>query len=126
MSPLHTWSAIAVVVVSSTAGDVLTARAMKDVGHVSELWRSKGLFAVLKAVAGNVYFAVGITCMAVSFFSLLVALSWADVSLVGPAAASLTFIANAFSAKLYLKEDVTTRRWAATLLVACGVALLAV
>jgi drug/metabolite transporter (DMT)-like permease len=126
MSPVHTWSAIAVVVISSTAGDVLTARAMKEVGHVGELWRSKGLLAVLKAVVGNVYFAVGIACMSVSFFSLLVALSWADVSLVGPAAASLTFIANAFAAKLYLKEDVNRRRWAAALLVACGVALLAV
>ena len=126
MSSLHTWSAIAVVVASSTAGDVLTARAMKQVGHVGDLWRSKGLWAIVKAVVGNVYFLVGIVCMAVSFFSLLVALSWADVSLVGPAAASLTFIANAFAAKLYLKEDVNRRRWAAALLVACGVALLAV
>ena len=126
MSALHTWSAIAVVVISSTAGDVLTARAMKEVGHVGELWRSKGLLAVLKSVVGNVYFAVGIACMAVSFFSLLVALSWADVSLVGPAAASLTFIANAFAAKLYLKENVDRHRWAAAVLVACGVALLAV
>src|SRR5512142_2439143 len=105
-SPLHTWSAIAVVVASSTAGDVLTARAMKQVGHVGDLWRERGFWAVLKAVMGNVYFVVGIACMAVSFFSLMVALSWADVSLVGPAAASLTFIANAFAAKLYLKEDV--------------------
>ncbi|HVP42641.1 MAG TPA: hypothetical protein VMS96_04380 [Terriglobales bacterium] len=126
MSPLHTWLAIAAVVISSVAGDVLTARAMKEVGHVGELWRNRGLGAVLKAVVGNVYFAVGIACMAVSFFSLLVALSWGDVSLVGPAAASLTFIGNAFAAKLYLKEDVNRRRWAAALLVACGVALLAV
>ncbi|MBZ5646654.1 MAG: hypothetical protein LAN37_05455 [Acidobacteriia bacterium] len=126
MSPMHTWSAIAVIVASSTAGDVLTARAMKEVGHVGELWRERGLWAVLKAVAGNVYFATGIACMAVSFFSLLVALSWADVSLVGPAAASLTFITNAFAAKFFLKEDVNQHRWAAALLVAGGVALLAV
>ena len=126
MSALHTWSAITVVVLSATGGDVLTARAMKQVGHVGDLFRSRGLWAVLKAVVGNVYFAVGIVCMAVSFFSLLVALSWADVSLVGPAAASLTFIANAFAAKLYLKENVNRHRWAAAVLVACGVALLAV
>jgi drug/metabolite transporter (DMT)-like permease len=126
MSPMHTWSAIAVIVASSTAGDVLTARAMKEVGHVGELWRERGLWAVLKAVAGNVYFATGIACMAVSFFSLLVALSWADVSLVGPAAASLTFITNAFAAKFFLKEDVNQHRWAAALLVASGVALLAI
>lgn len=125
MSALGTWSAIAAVVVSSTAGDVLTARAMKKVGHVGELYREKGLTAVLGAVVGNGYFAAGILCMAVSFFSLLIALSWADVSLVGPAAASLTFITNAFAAKIFLKEDVNQHRWAAAFLVACGVALLA-
>ena len=125
MSAVRTWSAIAVVVASSTAGDVLTARAMKEVGDVADLYRRKGLGAVVKAVVTNVYFAVGIASMAVSFFSLLVALSWADVSLVGPAAASLTFIANAFAAKFFLKEDVNHRRWLAALLVACGVALLA-
>ncbi len=125
MSAARTWSAIAVVVASSTAGDVLTARAMKEVGDVSRLYRDKGLGAVIGAVVTNGYFMVGIASMAVSFFTLLVALSWADVSLVGPAAASLTFIGNAFAAKFFLKEDVTQRRWAAAVLVACGVALLA-
>jgi len=47
------------------------------------------------------------------------------VSLVGPAAASLTFIGNAFAAKLFLREKVDRRRWMAALLVAGGVALLA-
>ena len=44
--------------------------------------------------------------MAVGFFSLLFALSWGDVSLVAPAAASLTFIGNAFAAKIFLHEKV--------------------
>ncbi len=126
MSAVHTWTAIAVIVVTSTAGDVLTARAMKQVGHVGELWREHGLGAVLGAVLGNVYFAIGVACMAVSFFTLLAVLSWADVSLVGPAAASLTFISNAFAAKLFLGEDVTRHRWLAAILVAVGVALLAI
>ncbi len=125
MTALRTWSAIAVVVASSAAGDVLTARAMKEVGDVSKLYREKGLGAVIRAVVTNGHFVLGIASMAVSFFSLLVALSWADVSLVGPAAASLTFIANAFGAKFFLKEDVDQRRWLAAVLVACGVALLA-
>jgi len=62
--------------------------------------------------------------MALSFFSLLFSLSWGDVSLVGPAAASLTFIGNAFAAKLFLHERVDRRRWMAAFLVAGGVALL--
>jgi drug/metabolite transporter (DMT)-like permease len=63
--------------------------------------------------------------MAVAFFSLLFALSWGDVSLVGPAAASLTYIGNAVAAKIFLHEWVDRRRWIAATLVAAGVALLA-
>ena len=62
---------------------------------------------------------------AVAFFSLLFALSWGDVSLVAPAAASLTFIGNAVAAKIFLHEKVDRRRWIAASLVAAGVALLA-
>ena len=46
-------------------------------------------------------------------------------SLVAPAAASLTFIGNAFAAKIFLHERVDQRRWIAAVLVAGGVALLA-
>jgi drug/metabolite transporter (DMT)-like permease len=63
--------------------------------------------------------------MAVSFYSLLFGLSWNDVSLIGPAAASLTFVANAIGAKIFLRERVDGRRWAAALFVAAGVVLMA-
>ena len=68
---------------------------------------------------------LGLFFMALAFFSLLVTLSWDDVSVVGPASASLTFIANAFAAQIFLKERVDHRRWLAALFVAGGVALLA-
>jgi drug/metabolite transporter (DMT)-like permease len=68
---------------------------------------------------------LGLACMAVAFFALLFALSWADVSLVAPASASLTFITNAVAAKLFLRENVDRRRWLAAVFVAAGVALLA-
>jgi drug/metabolite transporter (DMT)-like permease len=63
--------------------------------------------------------------MAAAFFSLLFALSWEDVSLVSPAASSLTFIATTFAAKIFLHEKVDRRRWIAAVLVAAGMALLA-
>ena len=63
--------------------------------------------------------------MAVAFYSLLFGLSWGDVSLIAPASASLTFVANAFAAKLFLHEGVDRRRWMAALLVAGGVCLMA-
>jgi drug/metabolite transporter (DMT)-like permease len=77
-------------------------------------------------VVRNRYFLIGVICMAVSFYSLLFGLSWNDVSLIGPAAASLTFVANAFAAKIFLHEHVDRRRWAAALFVAAGVVLMGV
>jgi drug/metabolite transporter (DMT)-like permease len=125
MKGLYTWSAILVIVFASVVGDVLLARAMKQVGDVGALWRRVGLIAVVGRTLGNPNFLLGVTAMAGAFFSLLFALSWGDVSLVAPAAASLTFIGNAVAAKLFLRERMDRRRWIAAGLVAAGVALLA-
>lgn len=125
MSALTTWTSIGVIVVASTAGDVLTAKAMKQTGDLGELWEREGFLAAVKKVVSNKWFVMGVGAMAVAFFSLLFALSWADVSLVAPAAASLSFITNAIAAKFFLHEAVDKRRWAAALLVCAGVALLA-
>ena len=125
MSHLYTWGGILVVVFFSVVGDVLLSRAMKQVGDVHALWERSGLWTVVGRVLSNPNFFMGVSAMAVAFFSLLFALSWGDVSLVAPAAASLTFIGNAFAAKIFLHEKVDRRRWIAAMLVAAGVALLA-
>ena len=125
MKHLYTWSAILVIALASVVGDVLISHAMKQVGDVGVLRRRAGLWTVVGRVLGNRNFVLGVGAMAVGFFSLLFALSWGDVSLVGPAAASLTFIGNAFAAKIFLHERVDRRRWIAAILVAGGVALLA-
>src|SRR5262245_58558588 len=86
----YAWGAIGVIVLASTAGDVLLSRAMKQVGDVHELWERTGLWTVVGRVISNPNFLLGILAMAVAFFSLLFGLSWGDVSLVVPASASLT------------------------------------
>jgi drug/metabolite transporter (DMT)-like permease len=126
MKSLYAWGAIAVIVLTSTAGDVLLSRAMKQVGDVGALWRRVGVLAVLARVLKNPNFLLGVLCMATAFYSLLFGLSWGDLSLVVPASTSLTFITNAFAAKIFLHERVDQRRWMAALLVAGGVVLLAV
>lgn len=125
MKQAYTWGGIFVVVFFSVVGDVLMARAMKQVGDVHALWRRSGLWTVVGRILSTPAFFLGVGGMAVAFFSLLFALSWGDVSLVAPAAASLTFVGNAFAAKIFLHEKVDRRRWIAALLVAGGVALLA-
>ena len=124
-SHAYTWGGILVIVVASVIGDVLLARAMKQVGDIHEIWDRFGLWTVIARTVGNSNFFLGVSAMAVAFFSLLFTLSWGDVSLVAPAAASLTFIGNAFAAKIFLHEKVDRRRWMAAVLVAAGVALLA-
>jgi len=125
MKELYTWCSVFAVVLASTSGDVLLSSAMKQVGDVGELRRRCGILVVIGRVLGPRTFLLGLCCMAVAFYSRLFALSWNDVSLVGPAAASLTFVANAFGARIFLKERVDGRRWMAAVFVAAGVFLLA-
>jgi drug/metabolite transporter (DMT)-like permease len=125
MKLAYAWGAIAVIVLASTTGDVLLSLAMKQVGDVGDLWRDHGLFTVVGRIVRNPNFLLGVLAMTVAFYSLLFGLSWGDVSLVAPASASLTFVANAVAAKFFLHERVDHRRWLAALLVAGGVALLA-
>lgn len=121
----YTWGSIGAVVMASTAGDVLISMAMKRVGDVGELWHTRGLKAVVQRMISTPTLWLGVAFMAVAFFALLTALSWADVSLVGPASASLTFVSNAIAGKFLLHENVDHRRWMAALLVGSGVLLIA-
>ena len=126
MKEAYTWAAIGLIVIASATGDVLLSYAMKRVGDVGELWRRYGLLKVVGRVLATPTFFLGLVAMAVAFYSLLFALSWGDLSLVVPASASLTFVANAFAARIFLHERVGRRRMLAALLVAGGVALMAI
>jgi len=111
---LYTWFCIFVTVCTAAAGDVLIALAMRRIGDFGDLQRRHGFLAIIARVLS----------MALAFFSNLIGLSWADLSLMGPATAALTFVTNALAAKFFLHENVDRRRWFATLFVCCGVLLL--
>jgi drug/metabolite transporter (DMT)-like permease len=115
---------IGVIVLTATAGDVCIASAMRGIGDLDRMKAARGLAGAIWAVVSEGRFLAGASCMALSFFSLLFSLSHADVSLVAPAAGSLTFVTNAAAAKWVLHENVDRRRWLAAVLVCCGVALL--
>ena len=124
MKSLELWSAIAMIVLASSAGDVLLSAAMKRIGDLDELRARRGVLVIIGKVFSEKRFLLALCCFCIGFFSLLTALSWGDLSLVAPASASLTFIVSAVMAKAFLKEDVDHRRWVAALLVCVGVALL--
>jgi drug/metabolite transporter (DMT)-like permease len=112
------------IVLWATAGDILTASAMRHIGDLDEVKARRGLSGAVLAVLSSPHFGAGVFCLALSFFSLLYALSRSELSLIGPAATSLTFVSNAIAAKIILKENVDRRRWTATVFVCIGVALL--
>jgi drug/metabolite transporter (DMT)-like permease len=121
---VYTWASIAMIVIGSTAGDILIARAMLHIGDMGELRRQVGTLEAAKRVLVEPRFWLGVVFMAVGYFSLVIAFSWADASLVIPASGSLTFVTNAFAARIFLHEKVDKRRWMAAVFVAGGVALL--
>jgi drug/metabolite transporter (DMT)-like permease len=124
-SPLTAAAMIAAVVLSSTAGEVLTAAAMKKIGDLDEIRAHSGLKGAIRAVLTCPLFFAGVTFLALAFFSLLFALNHLNLSLVAPASASLTLVTNAIAGKIFLKENVDRRRWTAAVLVCIGVYLLA-
>ena len=122
------WAAaamIAAIVLCSTAGEVLTAAAMKSVGDLDEIRAHSGMKGAVRAVLTCPLFYAGVGFLALAFFSLLLALNHLNLSLVAPASASLTLVTSAIAGKLFLKENVDRRRWTAAVLVCVGVYLLA-
>jgi drug/metabolite transporter (DMT)-like permease len=114
---------IAAIVAFATIGDLLIASAMRRL-DLDAIRAQHGIPGAAWAVVTNLRFLGGVIGMACGFFSLLYALSHADVSLIGPASASLTFVTNAAAARFFLNENVDRRRWAAALCICLGVALL--
>ncbi len=122
------WAAaamIATVVLSSTAGEVLTAAAMKSIGDLDEIRARAGFLGAVRAVLTCPLFFFGVGFLALAFFALLFALNHLPLSLVAPASASLTLVTNAVAGKFFLHENVDRRRWTAAVLVCIGVYLLA-
>jgi len=122
------WAAagmIAAIVLASTAGEVLTAAAMKSIGDLDEIRAKSGMKGAIGAVVTCPLFFAGVFFLAVAFFALLLALNHLNLSLVAPASASLTLVTNAIAGKFFLHENVDRRRWASAVLVCIGVYLLA-
>jgi len=113
---------MAVIVLADATGDVFLTRGMKQVGEISTL-NPKTLLGIGRKVLRNQSFLSGIFFMAVTFFSFLIILSWADLSFVFPAK-SLVYVASTLGAKWVLKETISLERWGGIFLVCLGVALI--
>lgn len=123
-NPWFAAAMIAAVVLTSTTGEVLTAAAMKSIGDLDAIRAHSGLKGAIRAVITCPLFFAGVFFLALAFFSLLFALNHMNLSLAGPATASLTLVTNAIAGKIFLKENVDRRRWVAAIIVCIGVYLM--
>lgn len=115
--------ALAVLVLGSTGGEIAITHGMKSTGEPKRL-RPLALLQFLGRALCSGWFWIGVPLMALSFYSLLLLLSWEPISLVIPASA-LSYVVGTFGAKYILGEDVSVARWAGVVLVCLGVALVA-
>jgi len=113
---------IAMIVLADSAGDVFLTRGMKQVGEISTV-NPRALLSIGRKVVSNKNFLSGIFFMAITFFSFLVVLSWADLSLVFPSK-SLVYLTSTLGAKWILKEKISLQRWGGIVLVCMGVAMI--
>ncbi|MGB9467664.1 MAG: EamA family transporter [Candidatus Acidiferrum sp.] len=109
------------VVVSGTGGEICVTHAMKHVGEVTD-FRPLAVVRVILRAMKVPWMWIGISMMALAFFSLLAVLSIENVSFVVPVTA-LNYAAGALGGKFFLGERVTPRRWAGVLVVCIGVTL---
>ena len=114
---------LAVLIFSSTGGEIAITYGMKATGEPAQL-RPMALLKFLGRALLNGWFWAGVPLMALSFYSLLVLLSWEPISFVIPASA-LSYVVGTLVAKYILREDVSIARWAGVVLVCLGVALVA-
>jgi drug/metabolite transporter (DMT)-like permease len=112
---------LCVLICGSTGGEIAITYGMKATGEPERL-RPKELLVFLGRAFRNGWFWAGVPLMALSFYSLLVLLSWRPITFVIPVSA-LSYVVGTLGAKYILGEDISAARWAGVILVCAGVAL---
>lgn len=116
------WLLVLISVVSTTFGDLLSAKGMALGGEIND-FGPRGIGRLLRYVVTHRLVVIGMVCNAIAFISFVALLSIADVTFAVPAMA-LSYILKTALAKWYLGEHITPRRWAGAVLVAIGVVLI--
>lgn len=115
---------LGIIIFAGTGGELAVTRTMKGVGEVRS-FTPANLFRVMLRAFRSGWMWLGLALMALSFFSLLMLLSWENVSFVVPVTA-LSYVLGAFGGKFILGERIEARRWIGVALVCVGVLLVCV
>jgi drug/metabolite transporter (DMT)-like permease len=117
------WMLVGVIVACNSCADLMSTAGMRQYGKVHQL-NPSAVGRLLSVLAKNRFVVGGVVANAIGFFTLMSLLSIAEVSFAVPATAA-SFVLEAVLARLILKEDVRWQRWLGVVVIACGVALLA-
>ncbi len=118
---MKTYVLVALMVASSSTGDLLLSKGMKQIGSVS-LASPTSLATVFRqtATSGTIWLGICGLCLFLGCYMLL--LSWADFSFVQPASAGSYAIVPVLGYAL-LGEAVPATRWLGVACICLGVAL---
>ncbi len=114
---------IAIAVLAQAVGNTVLSKGMKEIASQPSFADGFSVMMLVQAMQNPLIWA-GIVLLIVFFAAFLSALSWADLSFVLPATAS-GYILNVFLANRYLGEPVSASRWMGSVLIFCGIALVA-
>jgi drug/metabolite transporter (DMT)-like permease len=114
---------LTVLICGSTGGEIAITHGMKAAGEPARL-RPKAIVQFLGRALRSGWFWTGVPLMALSFYSLLLLLSWDPISFVIPASA-MSYVVGTLGAKYILREEISAARWTGVVLVCTGVALVA-
>ncbi|MDZ4798382.1 MAG: EamA family transporter [Bryobacteraceae bacterium] len=114
---MNPWLLVAGVVLSTIAADFLQASQMQRQSQ-------SGIGEAAISFFRKPRMILSVVVMATSFGAFVLLLQTADLSFAVPATA-LSFVFETAMAQWVLHEQVNWRRWVASLLIACGVAILA-
>jgi drug/metabolite transporter (DMT)-like permease len=118
---IHLGLMLAFFICCSTGGEIAMTHGMKQVGE-PESFRPLVLLRFIGRAMSNGWVWVAVPLLAASFYSLLILLSWAPLSIVIPASA-FNYVVGTFGAKYLLKEQVSIKRWMGVVMVCIGVTL---
>lgn len=112
------------IIVVGTGGELCLGRAMKETGELERLRPSAAISLLWRALRVK-WIWIGVAMMATAFFSLLLLLSFEDVSFVVPVTA-LSYLVGAVGGIFFLGERIPWQRWIGIALVSIGVAVVVI
>jgi len=112
---------LAFFICCSTGGEIAMTYGMKQVGEPGS-FRPLVLVKFIGRAMSNGWVWFALPLLGASFYSLLILLSWAPLSVVIPASA-FNYVVGTFGAKYLLREQVSIKRWVGVVMVCVGVTL---